>query len=261
MMFKETAFLPVLLGATLVSAVPNQIVKRTTPVIANYEDITFSGIPFVTSNKVLPFYQQLSYTGFLAISEAPLEDPLIHPNGFQSVVGLNSSSISAQYTGSPVSAFLPASAYFGCYLSTSSDVVPSVSCTVQVTAYQPDGTIYPIQANCNYGGLGTLQQCTFPTSWTNVGKLQFNIIASTILSTVGNSLGNLLGILGAGIGTIDFFFDDFTSTYKCISGQVNSEATGQCIPAVAPRSNTDLEVRASGEVLNDYESISIGGIP
>ncbi|TGO39025.1 hypothetical protein BHYA_0062g00280 [Botrytis hyacinthi] len=260
MMFKETSFLPILLGATLVSAVPTQIVKRTTPVIANYEDITFSGIPFVTSNKPLPLYQQLSYTGFLAIREVPLEDPLIHPNGFQSVVSQNFSSISAQYTGSPVSAFIPASAYFGCYLSTSSAVAPSLSCTVQVTAYQPDGTQYPIQANCNYGGIGTLQQCTFPNSWTNVGKLQFNIITSTILSTVGNSLGNLLGNLGASIGTISIFVDDFTSTYKCISGQVNSEATGQCISAVTPRSNTELVARTSGEVLNDYESIPIGGI-
>ncbi|TGO64839.1 hypothetical protein BCON_0005g00360 [Botryotinia convoluta] len=219
MMFKETSFLPVLLGATLVSAVPTQIVKRTTPVIANYEDITFSGIPFVTSNKPLPLYQQLSYTGFLAIREDPLEDPLMHPNGFQSVVSQYFSSISAQYTGSPVSAFIPASAYF-------------------------------------------VQQCTFPNSWTNVGKLQFNIITSTILSTVGNSLGNLLGNLGASIGTISLFVDDFVSTYKCISGQVSSEATGQCVPAVTPLStNTELVARTSGEVLNDYESIPIGGIP
>ncbi|TGO84231.1 hypothetical protein BPOR_0531g00010 [Botrytis porri] len=231
MMFKQNSFLPILLGANLVSAVPTQIVKRTTPVIANYEDITFSGIPFVTSNKPLPFYQQLSYTGFLAISEDPLEDPLIHPNGFQSVVSQNFSSISAQYTGSPVSAFIPASAYFGCYLSTSSAVAPSISCTVQVTAYQSDGTQYPTQANCNYGGIGILQHCTFPTSWTNVGKLQFSIITSTILST------------------------------KCIPGQVNLEATGQCIPAVTSRSNTELVTKTSGEVLNDYESIPIGGIP
>ncbi|KAF5874384.1 uncharacterized protein Bfra_004389, partial [Botrytis fragariae] len=62
---------------------------------------------------------------------------------------------------------------------------------------------------------------------TNVAKLQFNIITSTIISTVDNSLGNL----GASIGTI-----------------------------ITPRSNTELVARASGEVLNDYESIPIGGI-
>ncbi|TGO54603.1 hypothetical protein BOTNAR_0263g00010 [Botryotinia narcissicola] len=312
MMFKESSFLPILLGATLVSAVPTQIVKRTTPIIANFEDITFSdfastykclsgqvnsevtgqcipavtprsitelvvrtsgelrqttcchiihshtfltpshflyeiipigGIPPLSSNAPLTFYNQLTYGGtWRAILKTGAAALLQQIYGQQAAVGFNGSTITSVYLASPVASFKANYASFACYISTTTGVSPGVACTVQVTAFKTDGSTYEDVAGCGYDGLGLfdfflsirvftqeVEQCTFPSTWTNVAKLSFQIVASEILQEVGPSLGGLLGGLLGTVGSIGFIVDNFDANYNCVAGKTNSVvAPGLC---------------------------------
>lgn len=74
-----------------------------------------------------------------------------------------------------------------------------------------------------------VEKCTFPASWTAVGQLSYQIVASQILTTVGPTLTGLLGSLSAAIGSIVFYFDDFDAIYTCVPGKTNSVvAPGLC---------------------------------
>ncbi|KAJ8060865.1 hypothetical protein OCU04_009947 [Sclerotinia nivalis] len=257
MMFKETSFLSLLLGASLVSAVPTEIVKRTTPyeeitysgipavvpraadpelvvrslgeVLSDYESIPITGLPGLTSNVPLTSYNQLTYAGFRAVRKTGTGTLLQQIDGQQCAVGSNGSTITSVYLASPVASFQANYASFGCYLSTSSGVSPGVACTVQVTAFKTDGSLYTDKAGCAYGGSGMITQCTFPSTWTNVAKLSFKVVASEILETVGPTLGSLLGGIIGTIGSIGFIIDDFDAVFHCVDGKSNSVvAPGLC---------------------------------
>lgn len=255
-MFKETSFLSLLLSAFLVSAVPTEIVKRTTQlklnyegipavvpraadselivrslgeVLSDYESIPITGLPGLTSNAPLTYYNQLTYAGFRAVRKTGTGTLLQQINGQQCAVGVNGSTITSVYLASPVSSFQANYASFGCYLSTSSGVSPGVACTVQVTAFRTDGSLYTDKAGCAYGGLGMITKCTFPSTWTNVAKLSFEVVASEILQTVGPTLGSLLGGIIGTIGSIGFIIDDFDAIFHCVDGKSNSVvAPGLC---------------------------------
>ncbi|CAD6446825.1 2afc6540-72e2-46b6-ba30-f1afcc61057b [Sclerotinia trifoliorum] len=256
MMFKNTSFLSLLLSASLAFAVPTEVVKRTTSakadyegitavapraadsalivrslgeVLSDYEDIPITGLPGLTSNVPLSFYNQLTYAGFRAVRKTGTGTLLQQIDGLQCAVGGNGSTITSVYLASPVASFQANYASFGCYLSTSSGASPGVACTVQVTAFKTDGSLYADKAGCAYGGLGMINQCTFPTTWTNVAKLSFEVVASEILQTVGPTLGSLLGGIIGTIGSIGFIIDDFDAIFHCVDGKSNSVvAPGLC---------------------------------
>ncbi|KAF7939169.1 uncharacterized protein EAE97_007250 [Botrytis byssoidea] len=228
---KPSVIFPLFLGASLASAIPtSELVARTSGEVLNdYESIPLGGIPGVMSAApITTLYNQLSYSNFYAVRQTGLSTLLIKPNGNQAAVGNNASTLTSVYAGSPVVSFKPNSAYFGCVLNSDSAVSPAVSCTVEVTAYRPDGTPYADKAGCSFDGGNTLDQCTFPTAWTTVGKLSYQVIASQILTTVGPTLGSLLGSLSAALGTVLFYFDDFNAVYTCIPGKTNAVVGGLC---------------------------------
>ncbi|KAM3086449.1 hypothetical protein ACMFMG_000582 [Clarireedia jacksonii] len=207
------------------------LVARVSPkdAYADYEDVVVPGIPGVVSTLTLSEYKQLHYDNFQAVQELPVEELLVYPGGTGGALGNNGSYFTSQYNGSPVSYFKPNRASFACYFSDKSAVAPGVSCTVQVTAFHPDGTEYQNKASCFYTGSGKVQACNFPDTWTQVGKLSFKVITSTVLTIVGGAIGGLLGNLSPGLGTIRYIFDDFSSFYTCVAGKVNDAATGLCV--------------------------------
>ncbi|PQE32888.1 hypothetical protein CJF32_00001381 [Rutstroemia sp. NJR-2017a WRK4] len=197
-----------------------------------YENIVVSGIPGVTNAVPLTEYNQLHYDGFVVIhanQSQPEFQLLTYPNGTGSAVGRNGSSLTSDYNGSPVVSFKPNSAKFGCFISDKTAVAPGVFCVVQVTAYHLDGSQYPTQASCIYSGLGQVQTCTFPGTWTQVGKLSFTVIVSALLTTVGTTIPNLLGSLSPGLGSIGYYLDDFVSVYTCAAGKSVSSTSGLCV--------------------------------
>jgi hypothetical protein len=75
-----------------------------------------------------------------------------------------------------------------------------------------------------------VEKCTFPITWTAVGKLSFEVVASQILTTVGAVLGNVPGELTGDIGSIAYYMDDFDATYTCDAGKSNSAlASNLCV--------------------------------
>jgi hypothetical protein len=189
------------------------------------------GIPGVTNAVVLTLYDQLHYDEFMAVQELPVEELLTYPDGTGGALGSNGSSLTSQYNGSPVYSFAPKFASFGCYLSSKTAVAPGVSCTVEVTAFYLNGTEYPTRASCTYNGLGKVQVCSsFPSTWTQVGKLSFSVKASVFLTIVGKVLSFLLGsLLNPAPGTVRYIFDNFGSVYTCVAGKTNDPVTGLCV--------------------------------
>ncbi|KAI9649474.1 hypothetical protein NHQ30_002050 [Ciborinia camelliae] len=228
MMIKMSIFLPLFMGASLVLAVPRtlnaELVARSPgEVLSDYESIVIDGgIPGVIQNAPLTLYNQLTYAGFRAVHKIGTGVIFEQIHGEYCTVAINGSSLTSVYLASPVAYLKPNYAYFGCFLSTSSGVSPGVSCTVQVTAYQTDGTTYVDKAGCAYDGLGMIQQCTFPSTWNNVAKLSFDVIASEILASGAPILGSLLGGLIGSVGSIAIIMDDFDAIFKCIPGKTNS---------------------------------------
>ncbi|KAF7885797.1 uncharacterized protein EAF02_004306 [Botrytis sinoallii] len=208
---KPSVILPLFLGASLTSAIPTpELVTRTLGEVLNdYESIPLGGIPGVMSAApITALYNQLSYSNFYAVRQTGLLTFLIKPNGNQAAVGNNISTLTSVYAGSPVASFKPNSAYFG--------------------SYRPDGTPYTDKAGCSFDGGNTLDQCTFPATWTTVGKLSYQVVASQILTSVGPTLGSLLGSLSAALGTVLFYFDDLDAIYTCIPGKTNAVVGGLC---------------------------------
>jgi hypothetical protein len=145
-------------------------------------------------------------------------------------LGLNGSSVTSQYTGSPVASFKPNYASFGCYLGDKTAFVIGVNCTIEVTAFHPDGTEYPNRQPCLYTGLGKVQKCDFPSTWIQVGKLSFSVVTSALITGVGVTLADLLEpLIGPGLGNIGYIMDDLDSFYTCVPGKFNDAATGLCV--------------------------------
>jgi len=207
------------------------LVARVTPkdVYSNYEDVVTSGLPLLRVVS-LPLYKQLHYDGFQAVQQLPLLQLTVYPDGTGCALGINGSSLTSQYTGSPVSSFTPNYASFACYLSDRSSITPGISCTIQVTAFRLDGTEYPDRASCSYTGSGKVQACTFPDTWTQVGKLSFSVITSSLFTAITSILSGLLGpLLSPAPGTVRFMLDNFDSFYTCVAGKSNDPATGLCV--------------------------------
>jgi hypothetical protein len=188
----------------------------------------------VTNAAPLSSYHQLHYDNFFVIhadQPQPEFQLLTYPDGSGSGIGVNGSSLTSAYTGSPVASFKPKSASFGCFLSDKTALAPGIRCVIQVTAYHVDGSQYPTPASCTYTGIGKVQTCPFPGTWDQVGKLSFTVVSSNyLLLTLGRIIPGLLGSLApSGVATIGYYFDNWLSTYTCVPGKSVSSLTGQCV--------------------------------
>lgn len=153
-------------------------------------------------------------------------------NGRGVTIGTNGSSVTSTYTGSPVKSFAPKSAAFACFVVDRTALVPSVTCNITATAFDPAGTPYPKTTICKYGNLRKVEPCNFDASWTQVAKIAFDIRPMSFVGMFASALGPVRNLLGLGavvdVAGVAMFMDDFSAPYSCISGYVNN-GTGFCV--------------------------------
>ena len=187
----------------------------------------------LTESQPLPDpYKQLQYDSMRVVRREAIEQITITTRGTRAVIGTNASKITTTYTGSSVKSMKPKNALFACFLVSRTSFVPSVTCDIEVTAFDPSNAEYSAKTICSYDGGGDVQSCPFDASWTEVAKLEFQILPTGFLGSVANVLGFLLSLTGvsniADVGTTAFFLDDFSTVYNCEHGFEN-DAAGLCV--------------------------------